>query len=411
MKQPRYTYMFQPSTAMWTEMFSTWPRENLEELLYDLAFSTGVLSGLELTQSLAPNLQIVVRKGRACYLDTTTRRAKIIEIDADVSVNMASYLPAGSPSTVLVVAEPKLETTLSVNVVNAPPSHPDYDAAFTGTTFDRLEFDSYELKVVGAATGQQIVLGSVTLQAGQSAILNSHIKAQNDASSPRQIASPNPKVLALEERIAELEPRVSPIGSVVSWAGAINRIPNGFVLCDGRPLSRVDYAKLFDLLTVAFGNGDGVSTFNIPDLRDKFIVGAGNAYGLNGQGGATEVALSVNHLPSHDHSVTVDGVADHDHGVTVGNSGSHRHTFRASQGTTGGGAGNFPISDNGTGSNEDYDTSSAYGVLDGGNHSHTVDVLPGGSHAHSADVGNTGNNQAHENRPPYVGLFQIIRVT
>src|SRR5262245_61405914 len=65
------------------------------------------------------------------------------------------------------------------------------------------------------------------------------------------------------------------VGTVKAWAGAV--IPANWMLCDGRPLSRLSYADLFNALGGAaspWGLPDA-SSFNIPDLRSKMIVGAG----------------------------------------------------------------------------------------------------------------------------------------
>ena len=48
-----------------------------------------------------------------------------------------------------------------------------------------------------------------------------------------------------------------------------------WLLCDGQAVSRTDYADLFELVGTNFGAGDGVTTFNIPDYRGKFLRGLG----------------------------------------------------------------------------------------------------------------------------------------
>lgn len=63
--------------------------------------------------------------------------------------------------------------------------------------------------------------------------------------------------------------------------------PAGWVLCDGGPYSRATYAALFSVLGTAYGAGDGVTTFNVPDLRQRFPLGkaasgTGNALGASG---------------------------------------------------------------------------------------------------------------------------------
>ena len=51
-------------------------------------------------------------------------------------------------------------------------------------------------------------------------------------------------------------------------------IQNGWLLCNGAAISRTTYANLFDKRGTTYGSGDGSTTFNIPDLRDRYIIGA-----------------------------------------------------------------------------------------------------------------------------------------
>jgi microcystin-dependent protein len=69
-----------------------------------------------------------------------------------------------------------------------------------------------------------------------------------------------------------------PAGLISMWSGSIGSIPSGWYLCDG-------------------SNGT-------PDLRDRFIIGAGNTYAVNGNGGASTVTLTTNNMPSHTHIAT-----------------------------------------------------------------------------------------------------------
>ena len=57
---------------------------------------------------------------------------------------------------------------------------------------------------------------------------------------------------------------------------ACNEPPEGWLICDGRELSRLDYSELFNVIGTIWGVGDGLTTFNIPDLRNEFIRGASN---------------------------------------------------------------------------------------------------------------------------------------
>ena len=62
-----------------------------------------------------------------------------------------------------------------------------------------------------------------------------------------------------------------PIGVVQAFAGATT--PQGWLLCDGSAVSRTDYADLYAVIGDTYGAGDGVDTFNLPNLTDKFIQG------------------------------------------------------------------------------------------------------------------------------------------
>lgn len=70
-----------------------------------------------------------------------------------------------------------------------------------------------------------------------------------------------------------------PTGSVIPFPG--ETIPEDFLLCDGQEVSRVTYARLFNVIKEKFGAGDGVTTFNVPDYREVSLVGAGQNEKLN----------------------------------------------------------------------------------------------------------------------------------
>lgn len=64
-----------------------------------------------------------------------------------------------------------------------------------------------------------------------------------------------------------------PPGTVIANASAT--LPYGYLLCDGAAISRTTYAQLFTALSTTWGAGDGSTTFNVPDLRGRVVVGAG----------------------------------------------------------------------------------------------------------------------------------------
>ena len=69
-----------------------------------------------------------------------------------------------------------------------------------------------------------------------------------------------------------------PAGLIAMWSGSIGSIPSGWYLCDG-------------------SNGT-------PNLADRFIIGAGSTYAVNGTGGVSSVTLTTNNMPAHTHTAT-----------------------------------------------------------------------------------------------------------
>jgi microcystin-dependent protein len=72
-----------------------------------------------------------------------------------------------------------------------------------------------------------------------------------------------------------------PIGAILAWPGAT--APTGWVLCDGSAISRTTYATLFAAISTSFGSGDGSTTFNVPDLRGRVMVGKDDMGGVAAQ--------------------------------------------------------------------------------------------------------------------------------
>lgn len=95
------------------------------------------------------------------------------------------------------------------------------------------------------------------------------------------------------------------IGSIVMFAGMIP--PNGWLICDGSPVSRETFSSLFNVIGTSYGEGDGESTFNIPDLKGRVIIGTSDNHSLASIGGEENHGLILNELSEHSHSVPQHG--------------------------------------------------------------------------------------------------------
>ena len=155
-----------------------------------------------------------------------------------------------------------------------------------------------------------------------------------------------------------------PVGSVVEWTGT--QTPQNWLLCDGREVSRETYSELFAAIGTIWGSGDGTTSFNIPDYRDKFVLGAGGDVDLAETGGEKEVTLTLNEVPPHYHYLNNNGNDD------------TRITMNAAH--TGGN--NY---------NAYMDSSSS------------TELGP------YIVTNSSGGGQPHNNMPPYVGTYYIIK--
>lgn len=101
----------------------------------------------------------------------------------------------------------------------------------------------------------------------------------------------NSKKLANTEFIQALASILVPTGCVQAFAG--NTTPQGWLLCDGSAVSRTTYAKLYACIGTTYGSGDGSTTFNLPNLVDKFVEGSATA-GTVKSAGLPNITGSIN---------------------------------------------------------------------------------------------------------------------
>ena len=361
-------------------------------------------------------------------------------------------------------AQPLFDTTLDENISDTqtnikvtdldkfPNETPNLATIIDNTTEDleTIEYtgkDETNSELTGVTRGIEgtakswdngTLIGRYHTAEEQNNIISNINEVETDLSDHKNAGNPHSDSASL----ADLDDAV-PSGVITMYSGST--APSGWTLCDG--------------------------TDGAPDLRDRFIVGAGDSYDVDDTGGADSVTLSESEIPSHDHSSgTLEADDDshshsdnfsvdsdsHSHGdgsLSTGTDGYHGHS-----GSTNSTGSHTHSARSGTGSfnssydEENYFSSGSFSLdttIDGhtnvsgvinssGSHSHSVSINSNGSHSHSVSgttssdshshslsggvssdthnhsisgsTGSTGGDNSHENRPPYYALAFIMKL-
>lgn len=213
-----------------------------------------------------------------------------------------------------------------------------------------------------------------------------------------------------------------PTGVVLPYAGATS--PSGYLLCNGQAVSRTTYARLFAVIGTTYGAGDGSTTFNLPDLRQRFPLGkaaSGTGDTLGETGGALTQTLTTSHLPSHSHgsgSLAVSSSGSHSHSsgsLTAASGGSHSHSIAVRSAPITAAEHGHPRFDRVSGASgatgDDANPSTV--VQSGGAHTHSVtgSTASAGSHTHSVtgSTASAGSGSSFSKMPPYLVLNFVIK--
>lgn len=208
----------------------------------------------------------------------------------------------------------------------------------------------------------------------------------------------NRAYLELKKEIQLLKNEICPIGTIQAFA--FNKVPQGWMVCDGRFLHSSEYSKLYDAIGDTFGH-IGNDMFKIPDLRGRFIRGwskNGNIDKFRTFGSYQEHAIQ-----RHAHS------AAFERDIT-GDDGEHKHTIKhvkTSYGYGGWTSSTYYMREI---TGEDFLRSHVYGedaTLGSGKHNHK---LPKININDVKEISQVQVNSADETRPDNCSLLFCIKV-
>lgn len=128
------------------------------------------------------------------------------------------------------------------------------------------------------------------------------------------------------------------IGTIIPYAG--DTLPTGYLYCDGSAISRTTYSDLFSVIGTTYGNGNGTTTFNLPNLKGRVPVGYDSTQtefdNLGETGGEKTHQLVITEIPSHDHKIFIDSTGTGGKWGPTGTVQQSTNTYTAT-GVTGGG--------------------------------------------------------------------------
>ena len=141
----------------------------------------------------------------------------------------------------------------------------------------------------------------------------------------------------LDSKLASAGAFTVQTGMILPFSGAAGSIPTGYLNCNGSAVSRSTYSDLFALIATTYGSGNGSSTFNVPNVNSRMMIGKSGTYALGSTGGATtdsftpsgSVSVTVN-----SHTLTVAQIPAHNHLVTHAGGGISANYFHPTYGAS-----------------------------------------------------------------------------
>lgn len=244
----------------------------------------------------------------------------------------------------------KCEYAETFSIGTADGTNARYDRAVARLDYSMRKISIVILKGTPAATPEipaitrdgtyyDLGLAVIYIRAGALAVSDSDITdTRSDSAVCGGVLARTAEKLALDGKADKSEiDGLTNVGDIKITACA--SAPQKWLICNGAIISRSKYAALFSAIGTTYGVGDGSTTFNIPNLSGKVVVGIDESdsdFSATGKTGGEKLhELTVGEMPSHSHSGKVIMNAGDDYGLEVSDQGGAVRTYQT--GNTGDG--------------------------------------------------------------------------
>lgn len=321
--------------------------------------------------------------------DAVFLEARNARIQADAAYAKALEALAASQLVEANAANAQSQATTAISLANAAQT----------TANNAL---STQVSITGATLTGPIYLSSTAPSAPYEAAAKGYVDAQvatvaTDAINSvavlkadktyvdTQDAALQSQITSGAASITDLYSKLFPVGGIIMWSGTIASIPSGWALCNG--------------------------TSGTPDLRDRFIIGAGSTFAPGNVGGT--LSQTTNIAGAHTHGAIIDASGAHGHNITVNGTAltiaqipAHGHDILWQFQSPSGGTGDRASYLAATGS-----VSQTQPAGGGQAHSHTASADTQGLHTHTGTIQSAGDHtHTVDVTPPYYALAFIMKL-